>query len=285
MEPSSPGTSRPPARSSWCAPPPAGYPPFRHLGDGSYLARIGYGVLPVLLTVRVVEASVTVNLADGAVRTEQWRLLTSLLDPAAHPAAGLVDLYHERWQSETTYFSIKATMLDGRVLRSRSLTGLDQEVYALLTTYQALIRAAADTACTRPGLDMDRISFTVLQTTAADTVVTATGILPPAGPADLVGAIGRAALEALHPARHRHRVKARTRKNPHQQVRSERRTTPHDQSELHRPHHRRVLRTRTLKPLTNVNTTVLTWGTGKKAVSAPRGAVASDGGGRPPRPV
>ncbi|WSX33893.1 transposase domain-containing protein (plasmid) [Streptomyces sp. NBC_00984] len=27
--------------------------PFRHLGDGSYLARIGYGVLPVLLVVRV----------------------------------------------------------------------------------------------------------------------------------------------------------------------------------------------------------------------------------------
>ncbi|WP_406076090.1 IS4 family transposase [Streptomyces virginiae] len=187
--------------------------PFRHLGDGSYLARIGYGVLPVLLTVRVIEASVTIALADGTVRTEQWRLLTSLLDPAAHPADGLVDLYHERWQSETTYFSIKATMLDGRVLRSRSLAGLDQEVYALLTTYQALIRAAADTACTRPGLDMDRISFTVLQTTAGDTVTTATAILPPAGPADLAGTIGRAALDALHPTRHRHRTKARTRKN------------------------------------------------------------------------
>ena len=39
--------------------------PFRHLGDGSCLARIGYGVLPVLLTVRVIEASVTVTLADG----------------------------------------------------------------------------------------------------------------------------------------------------------------------------------------------------------------------------
>jgi hypothetical protein len=70
--------------------------PFRHLGDGSYLARIGYGVLPVLLVVRVIEASVTVTLADGTVRTEQWRLLTSLLDPAAHPATELVDLYHER---------------------------------------------------------------------------------------------------------------------------------------------------------------------------------------------
>ncbi|MER8261844.1 hypothetical protein [Streptomyces albidoflavus] len=110
-----------------------------------------------------------------------------------------MDLYHERWQSETTYFSIKATMLDGRVLRSRSLAGLDQEVYALLTTYQALIRAAADTACTRPGLDMDRISFTVLQNTAADTVTTATAILPPAGPADLVGTIGRAVLDACTP--------------------------------------------------------------------------------------
>ncbi|MCX4597899.1 IS4 family transposase [Streptomyces sp. NBC_01549] len=188
--------------------------PLTHLGDGSYLARIGYGVLPALLTVRVIEASITVTLADGTIRTEQWRLLTSLLDPVAFPAAELVDLYHERWQSETTYFSIKATMLDGRVLRSRSLQGLDQEVYALLTTYQALIRAAADTVYSRPEVDMDRISFTVLQTTAVDTVVTATGILPPAGPAELIGTIGRAVLDALHPARRRHRVKARTRKNP-----------------------------------------------------------------------
>lgn len=156
----------------------------------------------------------TVTLADGTVRTEQWRLLTSLIDPAAHPAAELVDLYHERWQSETTYFSIKATLLDGRLLRSRSLQGLDQEVYALLTAYQALIRTAADTACTRPGLDMDRISFAVLHTTATDSIITATDILPPAGPADLVGVIGRAVLDALHPARRRHRVKARTRKNP-----------------------------------------------------------------------
>ncbi|MFE3144827.1 DUF664 domain-containing protein [Streptomyces scopuliridis] len=97
-----------------------------------------------------------------------------------------MDLYHERWQPETTYFSIKATILDRHVLRSRSLTGLDQQVYAPLTTYQALIHAAADTAHTRPGPDTDRISFTVPQTTAADTITTATGILPPAGPADLV---------------------------------------------------------------------------------------------------
>ncbi|MGP3913600.1 IS4 family transposase [Nonomuraea sp. 10N515B] len=93
------------------------------LPDGSYLTTIGYGVLDVPLIVRVVEAEVTVTLADGTVRTEQWRLLSSLLDHVRYPARELVWLYHERWVAETTYFSIKATMLDGRVLRSRTLPG------------------------------------------------------------------------------------------------------------------------------------------------------------------
>jgi len=185
----------------------------RRLPDGSYLARLGYGVLPALMPVRVIEAAVTITLADGTARCEQWRLVTSLLDPARHPARELVALYHERWQAETTYYSIKATILDGRVLRSRTVTGIDQETYALLTTYQALVRAAADTLTTSPGLDMDRISFTILLQTAADLVTTASGVLP-AGPADLAGAIGRAALRALLPACRRPRIKARTRKNP-----------------------------------------------------------------------
>jgi hypothetical protein len=187
--------------------------PLRHLPDGSYLARLGYGVLPALITVRIIEAAVTITLADGTTRTEQWRLVTSLLDPARHPASELVTLYHERWQAETAYYSIKATMLDGRVLRSRSLPGIDQEIWALLTAYQALIRAAADTAATRPGLDMDRISFTVLLQTAGNLVTTAAGILPDS-PADLAGAIGRAALAGLLPAWRRPRIRARSRKNP-----------------------------------------------------------------------
>jgi Insertion element 4 transposase N-terminal/Transposase DDE domain len=188
--------------------------PLRYLPDGSYLAAIGYGVLPQLITVRVIEAAVTITLADGTTRTEQWRLLTSLTDHARYPAAELIALYHERWQAETTYYSIKATILDGRVLRSRTLPGLDQETWALLTTYQALIRAAADTAATRPGLDMDRISLTILLHTAADLVTTATSILPP-DPPDLTGHIGRAALAGLLllPAWRRPRTKPRTRKN------------------------------------------------------------------------
>ncbi|MFE7526365.1 IS4 family transposase [Kitasatospora sp. NPDC057542] len=189
----------------------------RRLPDGSYLARLaapyraghGYSTLPV----RVIEAWITVTLADGTTRREPWRLITSLLDHERHPAGELVELYHRRWQVETTYFSIKATMLDGRVLRSRSVPGLDQEVYALLATYQALIRTAADAVTTRPGLAMERISFTVLLQAAADQVTTATGIHA-AGPDPLLGPIGRMVLDNLLPTARRQRVKARSRKNP-----------------------------------------------------------------------
>lgn len=104
-------------------------------------------------------------------------------------------------------------MLDSRVLRSRSIDGLDQEVYALLTTYQALIRAGDDALTGRPEVPMERISFTVLLAAASDTVTAGHGIFP--GPlTDMVGTIGHAVLSGLLPARRRQRVKARTRKNP-----------------------------------------------------------------------
>ncbi|GAA3520732.1 hypothetical protein GCM10023075_82330 [Streptosporangium album] len=128
--------------------------------------------------------------ADGTVRREQWRLATSLTDHIRYPARELVAHYHERWQAETTYFSIKVTMLHGRVLRSRRLPDIDQEVYALLTVYQALVRIAGDAILSRPRLDPDRISFTVALEAARDQVITASGVLI-SGIAVLTGAIGR----------------------------------------------------------------------------------------------
>lgn len=82
-------------------------------------------------------------------------------------------------------------MLDGRVLRSRSVDGLDQEVYALLTTYQALIRAGDDALTGRPDIPMERISFTVLLAAATDTVTASHGIFP-STLVDLVGTVSAA---------------------------------------------------------------------------------------------
>ncbi|MFJ5157517.1 IS4 family transposase [Streptomyces sp. NPDC088353] len=192
-------------------------PTVRHpLPDGSYLTTVcagkyqagrGYGRLEV----RIVEARMTVTLADGTRRTELWRLMTSLLDADRYPAQELIALYHRRWQAETCYFSLKSTILDGRVLRSRTLSGLEQEVYALLTAYQALVHVASDLVTARPGLSAQRVSFVVLLHAAADQIVAARGIVA-ANPVTLVGAIGRAALACLMPKTPRWRLKARVRK-------------------------------------------------------------------------
>ncbi|MFB7108564.1 hypothetical protein [Streptomyces sp. NPDC056190] len=73
-----------------------------------------------------------------------------------------MEIYHRRWQAETCYFSLKSTILDGRVLRSRSVPGLEQEIFALLTVYQVLIRMAGDVTTARPGLPAERLSFVTL---------------------------------------------------------------------------------------------------------------------------
>lgn len=190
-------------------------PTIRHpLPDGSYRTFIhssnyraghGYGQR---LEVRVIEAWVTVTLADGSRRTELWRLLTTLLDAERHPATELIELYHRRWQAETCYSSLKSTILDQRVLRSRTVPGLEQEIYALLTVYQAWIRTADDLTTVHPQLSAQRVSFTVLLQAAADQIVAAAGIAP-TEPVTLVGAIGRAALANLIPQQRRWRVKSR----------------------------------------------------------------------------
>jgi hypothetical protein len=108
--------------------------------------------------------------------------------------------------------SIKSTILDGRVLRSQHPDDIDQEVYALLTVYQTIIRICVDAVDTCPEARPDRISFTVALQTAGDQVIAAVGIIIPVGDG-LVGVIGQAVLDDLLPAPG-NRGKARTRKNP-----------------------------------------------------------------------
>jgi hypothetical protein len=170
-----------------------GLPVLRRLPDGSWLSR--FGGVPV----RVIDARVTVTTSAGHA-TSGCRLVTTLLDPARYPAREIAVLYRERWEVESAYFELKSTILGGRVLRARTPGGVDQEVYALLVTYQVLRTAIADAAGTVPGTDPDRASFTIALNAARDQVILAAGVL--AGiVTDLAGEIGRIVLASLMPSR------------------------------------------------------------------------------------
>jgi hypothetical protein len=180
-------------------------PVLTRLPDGSFLSVLG-GV-----KVRIIECQITIATTAGT-RTGAYRLATTLLDHRRYPAFDLVKLYHQRWEIESAYFEIKKTMLGRHVLRARTLPGITQEIYALLTVYQALRIAIADTTLTAPGTDPDRASFTTALHAARDQVIQAAGVI--AGETiDLAGTIGRHVLASLLPAR-RLRVSPRTVKRP-----------------------------------------------------------------------
>lgn len=183
-------------------------PVMRRLADGTWISRLGD------VDVRVIEADITVTTTshsaketdgpDGpapTVRRQQvYRLVTTLLDPDAYPAEALIRLYHERWEIELVYREFKATMLHGRVLRSRTPDGLTQEIYALLIGYQILRTAITDATLADPNIDPDRGSFTIALQAARDLVILASHLQEHTH-IDLVGRIGAAVLASLLPTR------------------------------------------------------------------------------------
>src|SRR5271166_3888218 len=179
-------------------------PVLARLDDGSYLSRIG------ALRVRIITADITVTCADGTRYTAAYRLATTLLDPRGYPALRLIAVYHERWEHEIAYLALRHTLADGHVLRSTDPAGLEQELWALLTVYQALRRAMVAAVESRPGTDPDRASFTTALETAKDLLLSTTHATEDT---DLVGRIGQAVLSHLLPPR-RPRTSVRKVKSP-----------------------------------------------------------------------
>lgn len=134
------------------------FPVEEMLPDGSYLSRLyakwdrekpqGEGI-----PVRVLEYEVLGS-------EERVRLITSILDWRAAPAAELAALYHERWEFETALDEFKTHLRGARtVLRSQTPDLVKQEVYGLLLAHFAL-RGLMHEAALQGGRDPDRISFT-----------------------------------------------------------------------------------------------------------------------------
>ncbi|MDQ1647208.1 MAG: hypothetical protein QOJ50_3392 [Cryptosporangiaceae bacterium] len=168
-------------------------PPVRYCPDGSWLAQLGQ------VTIRVIDAQIIVTL-NGKHHTGRYRLITTLTDHQAFPALDLITLYHQRWEIETAFLEMKSTTLGGRVLRARTPAGVSQEVYALLTAYQAVRLTMAGATTSDPTTSPDRASFTIALHTARDQIIHASGVIA-ATTIDLVGKIGRAVLANLLPPR------------------------------------------------------------------------------------
>ena len=132
------------------------------LGDGSYLSRL-YEVVDnhrtsTFVVVRVVEYTLDDPGRAGADAT--YRLLTTILDPAAAPADDLAGLYRQRWEFETVLDELKTHQRGPRVvLRSKDPDGVTQEVYGYLCVHCA-VRWLIHTVALAADADPDRPSFT-----------------------------------------------------------------------------------------------------------------------------
>jgi len=137
-----------------------GLKPFRHLPDGSSLAKIyrdrkdrkaDGGTV-----VRVVEYRVTENGRPG---TETYRLVTNILDWEQAPAAELAELYCERWGIETTFAELKTQLkLPGHSLRSKRPDLSRQEFWGFVLAHY-IIRVIIHRAARASGADPDDIGF------------------------------------------------------------------------------------------------------------------------------
>lgn len=143
----------------------AALPRLTELADGSYLSRIYPSAKQRQddqngVDVRVVEYALEDKHGNPASSSETiYRLVTTILDPAAAPAEDLAALYLERWEIENAFDEFK-THLRGRsvVLRSKRPDLVRQEFYGLLLAHYA-VRALMHEAASKAGVDSDDLSF------------------------------------------------------------------------------------------------------------------------------
>ena len=113
-------------------------------------------------TARLVTFTVTAVTRSGRTKTTLLRVLTTLLDHEAYPAAQIAALYAERWQIEIAFLHLKRTVRGPRrPLRGQSPELARQEAWALLLIHNITATASARAAGSA-GLDPGLIPFTAV---------------------------------------------------------------------------------------------------------------------------
>jgi len=132
----------------------------QRLADGSYVSRVypsakdrRHGTKGVAL--RVIEY----RLPEVPDAEPLYRLVTTIFDPEAAPAAELAAVYHERWEIETALDELKTHLRGARiVLRSKTPELVKQEFYGLMMAHFA-VRALMHEAAVKGDADPDELSF------------------------------------------------------------------------------------------------------------------------------
>jgi Insertion element 4 transposase N-terminal/Transposase DDE domain len=150
------------------------------LDDGSYLSHlhevVNFKRRPTTVVVRVVEYTLDDPGRPDAETT--YRLVSTILDPAAAPADELAALYPQRWEFETVLDEFKTHQRGPRVvLRSKAPDGVTQEVYGYLCVHYA-IRWLMHAVALAADADPDRLSFTRSLRVARRTTATHPGFSP-----------------------------------------------------------------------------------------------------------
>jgi len=127
--------------------------PTRRLSDGSYLAKLYPDATARRhdrdgIEVRVIDYSFDDPGRPGA--GVKHRLITTLLDEEAHPAAALIELYHARWEQELAIGDVKVRQMERPTLRSETPAGVVQELYALMVGHFVVRCLMAEAAKARP---------------------------------------------------------------------------------------------------------------------------------------
>lgn len=113
-------------------------------------------------TARLVTFTVTTATRSGRAKTTLMRVLTTLLDHRAYPAAEIAVLYAERWQIEIAFLHLKKTVRGPRrPLRGQSPELARQEAWALLLIHNITATAAAR-AAGPAGIDPGLIPFSAV---------------------------------------------------------------------------------------------------------------------------
>ncbi|HET9726096.1 MAG TPA: IS4 family transposase [Gemmatimonadales bacterium] len=130
------------------------------LADGSYLTTIYPGEKDRRHRANGVRVRVVEYRLEGIADAEPlYRLVTTILDPAAAPAAELAALYHERWEIEGALDELRTHLRGARmVLRSKTPELARQEFWGLLLAHFA-VRGLMHEAALRADEDPDRLSF------------------------------------------------------------------------------------------------------------------------------